>query len=72
VNTPDPKRCYPETLKRLAEPFFAQGETRVFFARCCGWVFVGGQPAGICVRCRKAPTNHECATVEQVVAFADP
>lgn len=68
----DPKRCYPETLKILAEPFFSQGETRVFFARCCGWVYVGARRADICKHCKQAPTNTECSSIEAVLSFADP
>lgn len=68
----DPKLLPAETLRRLAEPFFAQGETRVFVGRCCGRVFVGAQPASSCGTCKQPFKNHECSSVEQVVSFADP
>jgi hypothetical protein len=68
----DPKKLPAETLKRLAAPFFAQGETRVFVGRCCGRVFVGAQQASSCATCKQPFKNHECSTVEQVMAFADP
>lgn len=65
-------KLYPEILKRLAQPLFAQGEVRVFVARCCGWIYVGARTADICKHCKKAPTNHECSSLEQVLAHADP
>lgn len=68
----NPQRCTPEHLKRLAAPFFSQGEARVFFSRCCGWVYVGARPADICKRCEQKPTNIECSSVDQVQALADP
>ena len=67
----DPKALPAETLRRLAEPFFAQGEKRVFVGRCCGRVFVGAQPASSCKTCQQPFKNNECATIEQVMAFAD-
>lgn len=68
----DPKACTPEHLKRLAEPFFSQGEGRVFVARCCGWVYVGNRPADLCKHCKKVPTNHECVSIEAAQKHADP
>lgn len=67
----DPKKLPAETLRRLAEPFFAQGEKRVFVGRCCGRVFVGAVEASSCKTCKQPFKNHECSTMEQVTAFAD-
>lgn len=67
----DPKKLPAETLRRLAEPFFAQGEKRVFVMRCCGRVFVGARPADSCKDCQTPPKNIECATIEEVVGLAD-
>ena len=68
----DPKKLPAETLQRLAAPFFAQGETRVFVGRCCGRVFVGAKAATTCVTCQRPFPNQECSSIEQVLAFADP
>jgi hypothetical protein len=67
----DPKKLYAETLRRLAEPFFAQGEKRVFVMRCCGRVFVGARPADSCKTCQTPPTNTECSSIEAVLTLAD-
>lgn len=68
----DPKRCTPDILKNLAEPFFEQGETRVFLALCCGRVLLGSKEVTRCSICKERPKNHECSSVAEVVAFADP
>jgi hypothetical protein len=67
----DPKALHAETLRRLAEPFFAQGEKRVFVGRCCGRVFVGAMEASSCATCKQPFRNTECVNIEQVLAFAD-
>jgi hypothetical protein len=68
----DPKKLPAETLRRLAEPFFAQGETRVFVGRCCGRVYAGARPADSCATCKQPFKNNECGSIEQVLVFADP
>lgn len=70
--TVNPNACSPEHIRRLAEPFFEQGEPVVFIARCCGWVYAGTQPVAECKKCRKAPTSYECTSIEAALAHADP
>lgn len=66
------KLCTAEALRRLVVPFFEANEPVVHLARCCGVVFVGVQPVDRCRTCQKAPTNHECRSVEDALKHADP
>ncbi len=64
--------CSPELIHRLADPFFAEGASRVFVARCCNRVFVGTREATSCATCKQPVANHPCTSVDEALKFADP
>lgn len=53
-------------LQRLLEPYFAQGETSVVVASCCGRLFAGTEVPAKCRVCEKTPEVVRFASLAEV------
>lgn len=55
-----------ETLKRLAKPFFDQGETKLYVALGCGRIYVAPIPSVKCKKCNSVHPNQEVSSMEDL------
>lgn len=56
-----------EGVRRLVEPFLAQGGP-VYVTRCCGFVYAGARAADRCGSCKKPTVCVQVASIEEAMA----
>lgn len=53
-------------LRRLAEPYFAQGEPFVVMASCCKRIFIGTEVPAKCRVCEQTPEVVKFTSLDEV------